>query len=64
MSDLFPGLPIGGNWEGGFTDSQGRRWHHVPHRGWTVDRVFIVPVPRRSMWARVRAYVSSIVNGP
>lgn len=27
----------GGNWEGGFTDHDGRRWMHVPNVGWRVD---------------------------
>lgn len=27
-------LPPGGNWEAGATDAAGRRWVHIPWRGW------------------------------
>lgn len=26
--------PADGNWEGGYVDLAGRRWHHVPNVGW------------------------------
>lgn len=33
----MPHSPDGGNWEGGCTDTQGRRWVHVPNEGWRIS---------------------------
>lgn len=32
----MPYMLDGGNWEGGCTDTQGRRWRHVPNVGWEL----------------------------
>ena len=39
------GLPAGGNWEGGTTDTLGRHWSHTPNVGWeqVVSRLGVEP---------------------
>lgn len=47
---LWP--PSGGNWEGGYTDSLGHQWRHVPWVGWQrVSRpAFFVPAKAWPRW--------------
>ncbi|MGC5012547.1 hypothetical protein ACLQ2R_17425 [Streptosporangium sp. DT93] len=48
----WPGPQIG-NWEGGFTDATGRRWHHVPNKGWELSNqtpYLVLRVPRAPWW--------------
>lgn len=47
--------PAGGPLEVSYTDEQGRRWIHVPWRGWELSNQapFLVPcVPRAPWWWR------------
>lgn len=41
----MPHMPDGGNWEGGTTDTLGRRWIHVPNQGWELSKARLVYPP-------------------
>lgn len=54
---MFDGMPVGGNWEGGYTDwDAGLRWTHVPNEGWQsrpVDQWLRYRQRHpRTLWAR------------
>lgn len=46
--------PVGGNWEGGRVDRDGRMWHHVANVGWQEANAtpYLTPAPRKPWWRR------------
>lgn len=55
--------PWSGNVEGGYTDRQGRRWLHVPNKGW---RLAAQPEPflalRRAPKGRFRRVATRVLG--
>jgi hypothetical protein len=56
-------LTLSDNWEGGFTDKQGRRWTHEPNKGWRLDDRPATFLTSRPTWQKRFRRVATRVSG-